>query len=131
METIAAKDLSQANARHGWSLHAAELSAMASYFQRKRREPTRAEAETVAQTWSEHCKHKTFTSPIRFRGPGGTRVYKNLLAETVMAATKRLNKPWCLSVFEDNAGIVEFNRKWALAYKVETHNHPCALEPYG
>lgn len=130
-EIIAAKDLSQANARHGWSLHASELAAMAAYFQRRRREPTRAEAETVAQTWSEHCKHKTFTSPIRFRGPGGARVYKNLLAETVMAATKRLNKPWCLSVFEDNAGVVEFNRKWALAYKVETHNHPCALEPYG
>ena len=51
-ETIAAKDLREANTRHGWSLHAVELAAMAAYFQRRRREPTRAEAETVAQNWS-------------------------------------------------------------------------------
>ncbi|HBL17234.1 MAG TPA: phosphoribosylformylglycinamidine synthase subunit PurL [Elusimicrobia bacterium] len=48
-----------------------------------------------------------------------------------MEATRKLKKPWCLSVFEDNAGVVAFDKKWALAYKVETHNHPCVLEPYG
>jgi phosphoribosylformylglycinamidine synthase len=127
----APKALMELNVRCGWSLSAPELAAIQAHFRRLRREPTRAEVETLAQTWSEHCKHKTFTSPVRLKDGKSTRLLKNPLAETVMAATRRLKKPWCLSVFEDNAGVVEFDKRWALAVKVETHNHPCALEPYG
>jgi phosphoribosylformylglycinamidine synthase len=126
-----AEKLRELNARHGWSLSEAEIAAIQGRFRRLGREPSRAEIETLAQTWSEHCKHKALTSPIVFTDGKSTRRYKNLLAETIMAATRRLKKPWCLSVFEDNAGVVEFDRRWALACKVETHNHPCALEPYG
>jgi phosphoribosylformylglycinamidine synthase len=126
-----ARALSAMNRARGWSLDEAELHAIQAYFKSQGREPTRAEVETVAQTWSEHCKHKTFTSPVLYRDGKARKLYKNLLADTVMAATRSLNKPWCLSVFRDNAGVVDFDGKWAVAFKVETHNHPCAVEPYG
>ena len=96
-----------------------------------KREPSLAEIETIAQTWSEHCKHKTFTGPIRYTEGKKTRLIKNLFIGDDRLATKKLKKPWCLSVFKDNAGVVAFGKKWALAFKVETHNHPCAVEPYG
>ncbi|MBI4385960.1 MAG: phosphoribosylformylglycinamidine synthase subunit PurL [Elusimicrobia bacterium] len=126
-----ARQLAEMNRSHGWSLNVRELQAIQSYFKSANREPTRAELETFAQTWSEHCKHKTLTGPIRYTEGGKTRRFSNLLRETIMEATLRLKKPWCLSVFQDNAGIVRFDADWALAFKVETHNHPCALEPYG
>ncbi|MDE2490906.1 MAG: phosphoribosylformylglycinamidine synthase subunit PurL [Elusimicrobia bacterium] len=113
------------------SLSEAEWAAVQARFKTLKREPTLAEIETIAQTWSEHCKHKTFTSPIRLSEGRRTRTIKNLFQETIAAATAAAKKPWCLSVFEDNAGVVAFGRKWALAFKAETHNHPSALEPYG
>ena len=118
------------DARH-LSLNDAEWAAVQAHFKSLKREPSLAEVETVAQTWSEHCKHKTFTSPIRFTEGRKTRTIKNLFQETIVAATAAVKKPWCLSVFEDNAGVVAFGKKWALAFKAETHNHPSALEPYG
>jgi len=119
------------DARHGWSLDEAELKAIQAHFRSQGREPTHAEVETIAQTWSEHCKHKTFRSPVRYSEGKSRKLYKDLLAETVMAATRKLKKSWCLSVFEDNAGVVAFDKRWGVAFKVETHNHPCAIEPYG
>ncbi len=104
-----------------------ELQAIITYFRKQGRNPTDAELETLAQTWSEHCVHKTFRGKIRF---GGTTI-DNLLKSTIMKATAELDKPWCLSVFEDNAGVIEFDDYWALCFKVETHNHPSAVEPYG
>ena len=104
-----------------------ELRAILGYFQKQGRNPTDAELETLAQTWSEHCVHKTFKGKIRF----GTTTIDNLLKSTIMKATEELNKPWCLSVFVDNAGVIDFDGRWALCFKVETHNHPSAVEPYG
>jgi phosphoribosylformylglycinamidine synthase len=131
--TQTVKDLAAASKREGWSLNDAELAAVQTHFKAQRREPSRAEIETIAQTWSEHCKHKTFTGPIRFTEGKKTRLIKSLFDETIAKATKEVAKPWCLSVFKDNAGVVAFGKKgeWALAYKAETHNHPCAVEPYG
>ena len=121
--------LAELDRKYGWSLNTAELKQAQAYFRAEKREPTRGELETLAQTWSEHCKHKTFSGPVRFRG----KRYKNLFKETIVKATRKLNRPWCLSVFKDNAGIVRFGKsgKWGLAFKAETHNHPCAVEPYG
>ena len=116
------------DARH-LSLNDAEWAAVQAHFKGLKREPTLAEVETIAQTWSEHCKHKTFTSPIRYTEGKKTRMIKNLFQETIVAATEAVKKPWCLSVFKDNAGVVAFGKKWALAFKAETHNHPSALEP--
>ncbi len=111
----------------GLSLTVREMRAVQEHFKAKRREPTDAELETVAQTWSEHCKHKTLTSDVVFNG----RTIPNLLKSTVFRATKELAKPWCVSVFKDNAGIIEFDEKDHVCFKVETHNHPSAIDPYG
>jgi phosphoribosylformylglycinamidine synthase len=104
-----------------------EFRAVSDYFGSQQREPTDVEIETISQTWSEHCGHKTFKAKIAYEG----KVINNLLRSTIAKATTELNKPWCLSVFEDNAGVIDFDGKWALCFKVETHNHPSAVEPYG
>ena len=104
-----------------------EMKAVQSYFVMLGRKPTDVELETVAQTWSEHCMHKTFKGIIDYNGEH----IDNLLAKTVMKATSDLNKSWCVSVFKDNAGIIEFDENFNICFKVETHNHPSAIEPYG
>ena len=104
-----------------------EMKIIKKYFSSLKRNPTDCELETIAQTWSEHCKHKTMMGKISFRG----KVFKNLLKETVMKVTTDLDKEWCVSVFVDNAGIIRFDSKNDICFKVETHNHPSALEPYG
>lgn len=104
-----------------------EMRAVREYFKKQGREPTEVELETVAQTWSEHCIHKTFKGAIR---SDGTRI-DNLLRATIARVTKELRCRWCFSVFEDNAGIVDFKGDTAVAFKVETHNHPSAIEPFG
>jgi phosphoribosylformylglycinamidine synthase subunit PurSL len=98
---------------------------------------TDAELECLAQTWSEHCKHKIFNARIIYEDERGTREEINSLFESyIKRATKeirdRLGKDdWCLSVFVDNAGIIKFNEDCNLVFKVETHNSPSALDPYG
>ena len=104
-----------------------EMKVIKKYFVKLKRNPTDCELETIAQTWSEHCKHKTFRGVIDYNG----KKIKNLLKSTIMKATKELNKKWCVSVFEDNSGVIEFDKKNNICFKVETHNHPSALEPYG
>jgi len=104
-----------------------EFRVIIAYFKQEGRNPTDAELETLAQTWSEHCVHKTFKGKFKF----DTATIDNLLKSTIMKATDELGKPWCLSVFVDNAGVIDFDGHWALCFKVETHNHPSAVEPYG
>jgi len=104
-----------------------EMRHIKDYFSKLGRNPTDIELETLAQTWSEHCIHKTFRSRIRL----GQLVVDNLLKSTVMRVTEELKKPWCLSVFRDNAGVIDFDGRYAVCFKVETHNHPSAVEPYG
>jgi phosphoribosylformylglycinamidine synthase len=115
-----------------------EMKAVQAHFRALGREPTDCELETVAQTWSEHCSHKTLKGTITLhdRTTGETRTYKNLLKETVFAATQTIRHKlgaddWCVSVFADNAGVVKFDDNNHLCFKVETHNHPSAIEPYG
>ena len=114
-------------------LNLTEMKAIQGYFRNLNREPRDVELEMIAQTWSEHCIHKTFRSDVCVRNNAGEVVEEipNLLKSTVFGATKELDKPWCLSVFEDNAGVIEFDDDWAVCFKVETHNHPSAIEPYG
>jgi len=104
-----------------------EMRSIQSYFRKLKRNPTDCELETLAQTWSEHCKHKTFRGLIEYEG----KTIKNLLKNTVMKVTDELNRPWCVSVFKDNSGIIRFDEEHDVCFKVETHNHPSALEPYG
>jgi phosphoribosylformylglycinamidine synthase len=114
------------------SLNAAEMQAIQAHFRGLGRDPTDAELETLAQTWSEHCSHKTLKGHIDFDG----RRINNLLKETIFGATQEIRRrlgpdDWCVSVFEDNAGVVRFDEKYYVCFKVETHNHPSAIEPYG
>jgi phosphoribosylformylglycinamidine synthase len=108
-------------------LNLEEMRAIKKYFRKLGRNPTDCELETLAQTWSEHCKHKTFRGLIEFEG----RIINNLLKDTVMKVTGELKKPWCVSVFKDNSGVMRFDERYNICFKVETHNHPSALEPYG
>jgi phosphoribosylformylglycinamidine synthase subunit PurSL len=95
--------------------------------------PTDVELEMLAQTWSEHCKHKIFNADIRHTDETGTKDVRSIYKKYIRGATEKLAArcPWLVSVFVDNAGIIDFDDKYNLTFKVETHNHPSALEPYG
>jgi phosphoribosylformylglycinamidine synthase len=150
------------------------MRAIQEHYRGAERDPTDLELETLAQTWSEHCVHKTLKSAVVYRGAAmpvaedtearrneGTEArrdevaiarrvgevvaeegevvvelrYGNLLRDTIARATRELiaagRGPECLSVFRDNAGIIAFDERLGVAFKVETHNHPSAIEPYG
>jgi phosphoribosylformylglycinamidine synthase II len=113
--------------RESLELNLNEMKQIQGYFSKLGRNPTDVELETLSQTWSEHCKHKTFNSRIKL----GDEVIDNLLKSTIMKVTRELDKPWCLSTFKDNSGVIDFDGRYALCFKVETHNHPSAIEPYG
>lgn len=117
-------------------LNLEEMLQIRKYFAKNKRNPTDCELETIAQTWSEHCAHKTFRGRIEYieKIPNSKiKKYKinNLLKSTIAKVTKELKKPWCVSVFHDNAGVIKFDDKYNVCFKVETHNHPSALEPFG
>jgi len=118
------------------SLTLVELKTIQHHFRDLAREPTDIELETIAQTWSEHCSHKTLTGRVTYTDERGTRQFNNLLKETIFAATQKIReslgkKDWCVSVFRDNAGVIRFDDQHNVAFKVETHNRPSAIEPYG
>jgi phosphoribosylformylglycinamidine synthase len=117
-------------------LNLTEMQTIKQHFVELDRDPTDAELETVAQTWSEHCSHKTLAGRIHYRDGQQERNFENMLKETIFEATMEIRRrlgddDWCISVFKDNAGIVEFDDEQCVCIKVETHNHPSALEPYG
>src|SRR5579885_361782 len=119
------------------ALDLAEMRAIQAYYREQRREPTDVELETLAQTWSEHCSHKTFKAIIDYRevNSAGTilkeETIDGLLKQYIMCATEQINPPWLVSAFSDNAGIIRFTQSHDIAFKVETHNHPSAIEPFG
>jgi phosphoribosylformylglycinamidine synthase subunit PurSL len=109
------------------SLSLDEMRAIQAHFRGLGRDPTDCELETLAQTWSEHCSHKTLKGRVEFEG----EVIDNLLKQTIFKATQDLGLDWLVSVFEDNAGVVRFDDEYDVCFKVETHNHPSAIDPYG
>ena len=121
-------------------LSLAEMRTIRDHFAKSGHNPTDVELETIAQTWSEHCSHKTLGGRIRYRDEWESQPreiqFENMLQETIFAATRKIREmlgpdDWCVSVFRDNAGIVKFDDKQCVCFKAETHNHPSALEPYG
>jgi phosphoribosylformylglycinamidine synthase len=120
------KDLIKLNEELSLALSLEELLAIRSYYQKEGRSATDVELYTFSQVWSEHCFHKTFKAKIKF----GDEEIEGLFKTFIERATRELNKDWCLRVFEDNAGIIEFDDEFAIAVKVETHNHPTALDPF-
>ncbi|NWF81514.1 MAG: phosphoribosylformylglycinamidine synthase subunit PurL [Chloroflexi bacterium] len=156
------------------ALDLAEMRAIRDYFAALGRDPTDGELETIAQTWSEHCSHKSFKARVHYqdlaratqRGAGpdpalhpayallqrdDTLVIDSLIRTFLIAATERIVRPeparehctllgsgfslpaasWVRSAFVDNAGIIAFTADYEVSFKVETHNHPSALEPFG
>ena len=98
------------------------------------KKPTDAELEVLAQTWSEHCKHKIFNAKINYKNEKGKQIKINSLFNTyIKSSTKQLQKKlnWVVSTLWDNAGVIRFNKDWLLAIKCETHNSPSNEEPYG
>ncbi|MDQ6659970.1 MAG: AIR synthase-related protein, partial [Chloroflexota bacterium] len=119
------------------SLNLDEMRTIAAYFRNSLREPTDVELETIAQTWSEHCSHKTFRATINYRevdSDGNVLEEERiagLLKQYLMRATEKVKQDWLVSAFSDNAGIIRFTEREDIAFKVETHNHPSAIEPFG
>lgn len=135
------KDLEDLSKKGQLFLNLIEMRQIQGHFKKLKRNPTDCELETIAQTWSEHCYHKTFRGKIEYieqlsgrtahSAQRKTSTINSLLKSTIMKATNELNKSWCVSVFKDNAGVIKFDDKYNVCFKVETHNHPSALEPFG
>ena len=127
------------------SLSLEEMYAIRDYFARPAvrqarialglpEQPTDVEVECIAQTWSEHCKHKIFSGRVHYVDEQGREEWIDSLFKTcIKHATESIRKEidWLVSVFSDNAGIIRFNDRYHVAYKCETHNSPSALDPYG
>ena len=121
------------------SLNLEEMRAIQAYYRQQERQPTDLELEMLAQTWSEHCVHKTFRARITYQeigadgapDPQSRQVVDSMLRTYIKGATEKAARPWVHSAFVDNAGIVGFDDELDLAFKLETHNHPSALEPFG
>ncbi|MDD3726313.1 MAG: AIR synthase related protein, partial [Candidatus Ratteibacteria bacterium] len=130
---VGKKTLLEISEKHLLSLNFEEMKIIQDYFTSLGRNPTDCEIETIAQTWSEHCCHKIFRADIDYTEIAGKKHkrQKITLLKAIKDATDRVKGNFCVSVFEDNAGIIRFNKKYGVAFKVETHNHPSALEPYG
>lgn len=119
------------------ALNLDEMRAIQHHYRELGREPTDVELETLAQTWSEHCSHKTFRATIHYHELDSngneleTEQIDGLLKRYIMRATEEIRPSWLVSAFSDNAGIIRFTAAHDLAFKVETHNHPSAIEPFG
>ncbi len=115
------------------SLSRADMLAVQQIYQDESRDPTDVELEVIAQTWSEHCKHRIFNALITHTIDGREEVVDSLFKTYIRKITEQIceKKPdFVLSAFEDNAGFVKLDDDKAVCLKVETHNHPSAIEPY-
>lgn len=105
------------------------MRAIQEYFKKLGRNPTDIELESLAQTWSEHCKHTIFANPIDDIERGLYRTY--IKGATELIRKQKGKKDFCVSVFSDNAGGIIFDKDHLITHKVETHNSPSALDPFG
>jgi len=118
------------------SLNLEEMKKIRSYFEKEKRECTDVELEAIAQSWSEHCVHKTFKANITIDknadiASNYPEKVEGILKTYIKKATDELAKTWVVSSFVDNAGIIELDDEYEVSFKVETHNHPSSLEPFG
>lgn len=113
------------------ALDLTEMKAIQNYFIKEQRDPTDVEFETIAQTWSEHCGHKTFKAKVDVESPNGNYQIDSIIKTYLKSATDKINAPWVISAFVDNAGIIDFDDEYEISFKAETHNHPSAIEPFG
>ena len=117
--------------QRGLALDLAELQVIRTHFAEIGRPPTDAELETLAQTWSEHCAHKSFRAEIIATDADGTELTIEPLLTQLRRSTTEIAATFVVSAFDGNAGIVQFTPDRTYALKCETHNHPSAIEPFG
>jgi len=123
-------DFATGQRRGPLALDLPQLRTIREYFLKKGRNPTDVELESLAQTWSEHCKHTIFASPMDDDVPKG--LYKTYIqGATNKIRAEKGKKDICVSVFTDNSGAIIFDEKYIVTHKVETHNSPSALDPFG
>jgi phosphoribosylformylglycinamidine synthase len=115
-----------------------EMRAVRGYFTAQARPASDAELETIAQTWSEHCVHKTFKAKItienqelKIGNDSQSSILNSIIKTYLQETTRQIAAPWVRSAFVDNAGVIAFDDEYDLSFKVETHNHPSAIEPFG
>ena len=125
--TTTESELAEINRTRGLALDPIEMQSIRDHFVGRGRLPTDVELETIAQTWSEHCSHKTFRAAITTQDSVTHTSLINQLRET----TEAINADFVRSAFVGNAGIISFTPGRTLALKCETHNHPSAIEPFG
>jgi phosphoribosylformylglycinamidine synthase len=126
------------------------LHVIRNYFRKEKRDPTDVELETLAQTWSEHCKHTIFADPLDEVEDGifrhfirdatyeiirqkakGKRQKRSERSERSPSHAARVEGDFCVSIFKDNSGAIAFDDDYLVTHKVETHNSPSALDPFG
>jgi len=137
------ENLLEMNQQNCWAFSLSELHHIRAYFKKLGKTPTDVEIEILAQTWSEHCKHKIFSSEINYSEgalPKGAKelgslkvegLFKTFIRGSTLKIKNERSLPWLISIFHDNAGIVRFDETVDVCIKVETHNSPSALDPYG
>jgi phosphoribosylformylglycinamidine synthase II len=105
-----------------------DLKFIQAYFLKKNKNISRIEIEMLAQSWSEHCKHRIFSAEI-------DDIKEGLYKRYIQGATNKIisiqKEKFCYSLFSDNAGAVELNSNYLVTHKVETHNSPSSLDPFG
>jgi phosphoribosylformylglycinamidine synthase len=179
IRAMTAEQLLACSAQRRAALDLNEMQAIQRYFQSENRDCSDVELECIAQTWSEHCVHKTFKALVTIEASEDPIAYSvlrieenaqkgaspdsaipsastdpeqpkpsldssirntqyairppinNLLKTYLASATREINAPWVISAFTDNAGILDFDDEYEVSFKVETHNHPSAIEPFG
>src|SRR3989344_2745009 len=112
------------------------MKVIKEHFKKLKRNPTDIELEALAQTWSEHCKHTIFANPIdnikdglyKTYIKGATNLIRKNKGRRLGGASKN---DFCVSVFSDNSGGIVFDKNYLITHKVETHNSPSALDPFG
>lgn len=121
------------NMRRGpLALDLSSMQVIRDHFKKLKRNPTDIELESLAQTWSEHCKHTIFANPIDDIKDGLYKTY--IKGATKLIREKKAmrgQQDFCVSVFSDNAGGIVFDKDYLITHKVETHNSPSALDPFG
>ena len=128
--------LGEAGRRGPLALSVVELKAIRTYFKKEKRKPSDVELESIAASWSEHCKHTIFHDPLDYIKKGIYREYIKGATEKIRKKSAKKGPPagrqdFCVSVFKDNAGAIRFDKEYLITHKVETHNSPSGLDPFG
>ncbi len=133
VRNLSEAELTQLSQNMKLSLSTEDMLVVQQIFTEIDRDPTDVELEVIAQTWSEHCKHRIFAATIQHTVNGEQEEVKSMYKTFIQRPSKEImaRKPgFVLSCFVDNAGFIKLDDNLSVCLKAETHNHPSAIEPY-